>query len=68
MIDRRRLRRKLTFWRAAAFVVAAIAIVDLVQFLSAEPTAEQIEAVRICARRVSHVLGFRAAEPAEATG
>ena len=26
-IDRRRLRRKLTFWRVAALVIAALAIV-----------------------------------------
>ncbi len=29
MIDRRRLRRKLTFWRAIAFIVAALAIVGI---------------------------------------
>lgn len=29
MIDRRRLRRKLTFWRAAAFIVAAVAVIGL---------------------------------------
>jgi len=28
--DRRRLRRKLTFWRVAAFVVAVVGVVDLV--------------------------------------
>lgn len=27
LIDRRRLRRKLTFWRIAAFLVAAVALV-----------------------------------------
>ena len=27
IIDRRRLRRKLTFWRVAALIIAAIAII-----------------------------------------
>lgn len=32
MIDRRRLRRKLTFWRVVALVIAAAAIVGIAQF------------------------------------
>ncbi|MBD0413701.1 signal peptide peptidase SppA [Oryzicola mucosus] len=34
LIDRRRLRRKVTFWRAAALVVAGVGIVAAVGFLS----------------------------------
>ncbi|MDI6027426.1 signal peptide peptidase SppA [Corticibacterium sp. UT-5YL-CI-8] len=34
LIDRRRLRRKVTFWRAAAVVVAGVGIVAAVGFLS----------------------------------
>ena len=32
MIDRRRLRRKLTFWRVIALVIAAMAIIGIAQF------------------------------------
>lgn len=39
MIDRRRLRRKLTFWRAAAILVAALAIGVGVLWLSGENLA-----------------------------
>ncbi|WP_378945459.1 signal peptide peptidase SppA [Mesorhizobium sp. ANAO-SY3R2] len=36
LIDRRRLRRKLTFWRVAAFVIAALAVVALSTWLAGE--------------------------------
>jgi protease-4 len=36
LIDRRRLRRKLTFWRAATFIVAALAIIALASWLAGD--------------------------------
>ena len=36
LIDRRRLRRKLTFWRVIAFVIAALAVVGLATWLAGE--------------------------------
>ena len=36
LIDRRRLRRKLTFWRVAAFLVAAVAIVGLTMVFASD--------------------------------
>ena len=36
IIDRRRLRRRLSFWRAAAFVVLAIALVSIVLVLGSD--------------------------------
>ena len=36
LIDRRRLRRKLTFWRAAALVIAALAIVATAMWLAGD--------------------------------
>ena len=51
LIDRRRLRRKLTFWRIAAFVIAGLAIVGLSTWLAGERlpgvTADHIAKVRI---------------------
>jgi protease IV len=36
LIDRRRLRRKLTFWRAAALVIAALAIIGIAAWLTGD--------------------------------
>ncbi|MCO5146380.1 MAG: signal peptide peptidase SppA [Aquamicrobium sp.] len=49
IIDRRRLRRKLTFWRVAAFVVAALAIAGAASFAMRDSlsVADQIARVRI---------------------
>jgi protease IV len=50
LIDRRRLRRKLTFWRIAALVIAALAIVAASVWLAGDElgkSAEHIAKVRI---------------------
>ena len=49
IIDRRRLRRKLTFWRVAALVVAALAIAGAASFAMRDSlgVADQIARVRI---------------------
>lgn len=51
LIDRRRLRRKLTFWRIAAFVIAALAIVALSTWMAGERipgvTSDHIAKVKI---------------------
>jgi protease-4 len=47
LIDRRRLRRKLTFWRVAAFAVAAAAILGLAAALYGERTGDHIAKVKI---------------------
>jgi protease-4 len=51
LIDRRRLRRKLTFWRVAAFLIAALAIVGMSTWLAGERipgvTSDHIAKVRI---------------------
>jgi protease-4 len=43
LIDRRRLRRKLTFWRASTLVVAALAIVALAAWLSGDEFGTAID-------------------------
>ena len=43
----------------AGAVVGALAVVDLVQFLAAEPAAEQVQAVVQAAHRISTELGYR---------
>src|SRR5690606_40952922 len=49
IIDRRRLRRKLTFWRAAALVVVGLAIAGAVSFAMRDnlSVADQIARIRI---------------------
>jgi len=51
IIDRRRLRRKLTFWRSAAFLLVAAAIVGLALFLAGDEfgatSVDHIAKVRI---------------------
>jgi protease-4 len=51
LIDRRRLRRKLTFWRIVTFLIAALAIVAMSTWLAGERipgvTADHIAKVRI---------------------
>ncbi|WP_173934465.1 signal peptide peptidase SppA [Chelativorans sp. Marseille-P2723] len=50
LVDRRRLRRKLTFWRAAAFIVLALALAASVRWLMADRlglSSEHIARVRI---------------------
>jgi len=51
LIDRRRLRRKLTFWRIAAFLIAGLAIVGLSTWLAGERipgvTSDHIAKVKI---------------------
>lgn len=51
LIDRRRLRRKVTFWRIVAFVVAAMAIVGLSTWLAGERipgvTSDHIAKIRV---------------------
>lgn len=49
IIDRRRLRRKLTFWRVAALIVAALAIAGAASFAMRDSlsVADQIARVRI---------------------
>lgn len=51
LIDRRRLRRKLTFWRVVAFLIAALAVVGMSAWLAGERipgvTANHIAKLRI---------------------
>ena len=50
IIDRRQLRRKLTFWRVPALVVAAIAVVgggDVVRWRDRRARVDHIAKVRI---------------------
>lgn len=51
LIDRRRLRRKVTFWRVVAFVIAALAIVGLSTWLAGERipgvTSDHIAKIRV---------------------
>jgi protease-4 len=51
LIDRRRLRRKLTFWRVVAFLIAAFAVVGMSTWLAGERipgvTASHIAKIRI---------------------
>ena len=50
MIDRRRLRRKLTFWRVVAFAIAAVGLVSAAAWLLRDlggPGADHIAKVRI---------------------
>ena len=44
-------------------VVGALALVDLVQFISAEPTPEQVEAISGTAAAVSTALGYSGVSP-----
>lgn len=47
-IDRRQLRRKVTFWRAAAFIVLALAIIAAALWnYRGQPSGDQIAKVRI---------------------
>ncbi len=43
--------------------VGAVAMVDSIQFIPAEPAAELIEAIKAAARKISADLGYRAAPP-----
>ncbi len=43
IVDRRRMRRQVTFWRAAAFVVLALAIIGLGWRYSGLPTGSRLE-------------------------
>ncbi|PWK70687.1 signal peptide peptidase SppA [Aminobacter sp. AP02] len=51
LIDRRRLRRKVTFWRVIAFIIAALAIVGMSTWLAGERipgvTSDHIAKIRI---------------------
>lgn len=47
MIDRRRLRRKLTFWRVVALVIAAVAIIGVAQFATVGVGEDHIARIRI---------------------
>ena len=52
LIDRRRLRRKLTFWRVAALAIAAVGVaaaagLDAAARISAAPPSDHIAKVRI---------------------
>jgi protease-4 len=47
MIDRRRLRRKLTFWRVVALVIAAVAIIGVAQFAAVGVGEDHIARIRI---------------------